>query len=198
MNSPFNPTLTRRALIAKGAAASVVLGTAGSLVACNVKEWIAIALKDLPVVLQIAQSIIAMIGASAGSVDLGISQQAHQAADQAKRGLETALALIQSYEANPQPGLLGQIDSALLAAQANLGSVLTVFHISNPVLQATVAAAIGSAITVVVAIQALVPPPPAASAARMKLSAPKDQSAAIRTAFNEIVAASGGPQYAIS
>lgn len=198
MTSTFNPTLTRRALITKGAAASVLLGTAGSLTACNASDWINIALKDLPIVLQIALSIISMVGAASGSANAGEAAIAEAAAAEAKRDLELALQFVKDYQSHNDPGLLGKIDDLLLAVQSSLGSILSAFHVHNQVLAATIAAAIGSAITVVVAIQSLVPAPPAASAARKAMGAPKDHSHSIKKAYNEVVSASGGAQYAIS
>lgn len=198
MTLMFNPTLTRRALIQKGAAATVILGAAGSMAACNVQEWINAALKDLPIVVQIALSIISMVGAASGSANAAEAQLAQRAADEAKRDLEAALQFVKDYESHKDPGLLGKIDDLLLTAQSNLGSILSSFHVGNQMLAATISAAIGSAITVIVAIQSLIPAPATATAARKKLGRRDDQTEPIKQAFNEVVSATGGAQYAIN
>lgn len=194
-----NPTMTRRALIQRGALTGALAISASSLAleGCNASQWIATALNDLPIILQIDESIISIVGAAKGGTDPNIIAQAEAAAAQAKQALTEAQAFIQQYQANATPGLLSQIDAALTTAQSQLGSILTVLHITNTQLQATLAAGIGSALTIVVAIQALVPPPPAASAKRVALHSASNQSASMKQAYNEAVTAAGGAQFAI-
>lgn len=197
-----NPTMTRRALIQRGAVGGAVvlgMGAVGGLTAgCNAQDWLNTALKDLPIVVQIAESIISIVGAASGSANPGELATAQSAAAEAKKDLESALQFVKDYQSKNDPGTLGKVDDALIAAQGNLNNILSAFHIKNEALAATLAAALGSAITVVVAIQSLIPAPPAATAARKKLGNPKDQSASIKKAFNQVVDATGGSKFAIS
>lgn len=195
-----NPTLTRRALIRRGAIATAGAAalTTVALEGCNAQAWIQTALNDLPTIIEIVTSIISIVGAAQGSADAGAIAVAQKAASDAASALKAAQGFIASYQAAPTGGLLTEIDNALTAAQSNLGSILTALHISNPTLQATIGAAIGSALAVIVYIQSLVPPPPAATRARTAIKAsPSSNAAAIRAAYNEAVTVAGGAQYQI-
>ena len=196
-----NPTLTRRALIQRGAVVTLTAAAgAGALTleGCNAASWIAVVLNDLPTIIQIVTSIISIVGAATGSADAAAIAIAQKAGAEAQAALQEAQQFVQAYQSTPSTTTLGKIDVALTTAQSQLGSILTVLHITNPTLQATIAAAIGSALSVVVYIQSLLPVPPAASAARSAIRASATSNApAIKAAFNESVAAAGGPQYEI-
>ena len=203
MINQLNPS-RRQFLSTVGTGAAVGAFAAAPLVleGCDAQKWISIALSDLPVILQIAESIISIVGAASGQDTAADVAQAQNAAAQAKQALLTAQSLIQQYQASPTGDLLSKIDAALVAAQTNLSSVLSVLHIANPTLQATIAASIGSALTIVVALQALVPPPPTPAPAnvtlnRKALSNQNSNAVAIKVAFNEAVTAAGGSAYAI-
>jgi hypothetical protein len=195
-----NPTLTRRALLQKGAlatAGAAALSTV-TLEACNAQAWIQTALNDLPTILQIVTSIISIVGAATGSADAAAIAIAQKAAADATAALQAAQNFIQQYQANASAGLLNQIDNALTTAQSQLSSILTALHITNPTLQATIAAAIGSALAIVVYIQSLVPPPAVASAQRRAIHASANSNAgAIKAAYNEAVVAAGSPQFQV-
>jgi len=107
-----------------------------------------------------------------------------------KKDLQLVQSLIASYQTaagTSKPGYLVQIDAALNTCLGNLTAIMGAFHVSDQTLEATIAAALGAAITVTTAIQALIPAPSLASASRVALNNPKDQSEAMKTAFNLIV-----------
>src|SRR6266576_915743 len=177
-----NPTFTRRALLKSGAAATAVLAAGCP---ANVQDWIQIAVADLPTILQIVTSILSMAGVAGGV-------QVKQFGAQAQTDLQTVQALITSYKTvngNARPGVLGEIDSTLIAVRGNLTSLLTAFRVVDPVLQQTVAAAIGAAITMLMALQSFIPPPPTAGARRMTMakSSRRDGNEVMKEAFNAIV-----------
>jgi hypothetical protein len=149
------------------------------------------ALADLPTILQIVTSILSIVSATQGGVvSASVLATVNKYGDEAKSDLQTAQTLITSYQAaasSAKPGILGQIDAALIASENNLNAILTAFHVSDTTLEATIAAALGSAITIVLAIQLLIPPPPAAPATRLAMAKPSDQSAAMKAAYNLIV-----------
>lgn len=186
--------LSRREMLSTTGKVALVAGVAGGAVTmegCNPSQWIETALNDLPTILQIVTSILSIASAAGGSSPT-ILAEVTEYGSKAKTALETAQSVVNSYKTaagSQKPGLLGQLDAALLAAQENLQGILSVFHVSDTVVQTTVAAAVGSAITVILAIQALVPPPPVASAKRARLakSAQKDGNQVIKDAFNTIV-----------
>lgn len=186
-------TINRRQMLsatAKGAVAATVLGSVVGIEGCNAQQWIATALADLPTILQIVTSILSIVSASKGTIDAGLLTEVNQYGAEVKKDLQLAQTLITSYQtagATARAGLLGQIDAALNTATGNLNSILTAFHVSDPTLEATISASLGAAITMVLAVQSLMPPPPAAAAVRLSLHNATDQSAAMKQAFNLIV-----------
>lgn len=190
--------VTRRDAI-RLAGVGVVTSSALAMEACNASQWIQTVIADLPTVIEIVVSIMNIIGAATGKADAAAIAVAQKAAAEAKYDLDLALSLIRQYQANDKnTGRLGDINNYLTTAQSNLGSILTALHVTDPTYQAIVAAALGSAISVVTYIQALVPPPPTATPARAALKATVPGSvAAIKAAFNVSVTAAGGAQYMV-
>lgn len=191
--------LQRRDFLIAGSAgvAASTLGLSG----CSASSWITIAINDLPTILQIVTTIISIVGAASGSADAGAVTVATNAANQALADLKEVELLIQGYQTAPSASVLAKIDAGLMDVQTNLAGLLTAFHISNPVLQATLAAAIGSALTILVALQALIPAPATSSALRVELhkaAASSNNALVLKRSFNESVAAAGSPQFAIS
>lgn len=175
----------------KGAVAVAVIGTVPLMEGCSADQWIATALADLPTILQIITSILGIVSAASGGVDPGSLILVNRLGAEAKTDLQLAQTLIASYKAaasSAKPGILTKIDAALGTALGSLDSILTAFHTSNTTLATTIAAALGSSITIILAIQALIPAPPAATAARASLHNEKNQSAAMKTAYNLLVA----------
>jgi hypothetical protein len=200
--------LSRRQFVATSSV-GLAAGAVG-MEGCSPSQWLTIALNDLPTILQIVTSIISIVGAASGSTSAAALALAQTATNKAKDAINEALAFLQQYQANKTNTLLGNVDDALATAQAQLGSILGVLGINNPVLLATLSAAIGSALTIIVAVQTLIPAPvPAptptptpAQQRRVKLTAARkaassDQSIAIKVGYNEALAAAGGSQYAI-
>lgn len=187
--------MNRREWLSTGGKAALVSAAAVSAVGmegCNAEQWIQTALADLPTIVQIVTSILSIASAAQGGVPASVLAQVNAYSTEAKNALTTADSVIQSYkaaQASARPGLLGQIDSALVAAQTNLSNILSVFQVTDQTMQATVAAAVGSAITVILAIQALVPAPPSTSQHRhaLQASAKKDGNYVIKSAYNLIV-----------
>jgi hypothetical protein len=185
-------TMNRREMLVATGTGGVALATVG-LEGCNANQWITTALADLPTILQIITSIIGIV-AAAGAVPANLIAKVNQWGNDAKTALETAQNVITSYQtaqSTAKPGMLAEIDSALSAALANLTSILNVFQVGGDLtLESVIAAALGSAITAVLAIEALVPAPPAPAAKKVRLmTAQKAQngSAIMREAYNLIV-----------
>jgi len=164
-------------------------------------SWINTALQDLPVLVQIATSILQIVSAAQGNgtLDPATATSITTISNQVKSDLTLIQSLVTQYQASPSPTLLGQIDSALTAVQGNLNAILTAFHVSNSALQTTITTSIGLALTVVVAIQSLVPLPPSpAPAARVARVPIKPMGAAqIKSTYNGILAQHGFSAYAI-
>lgn len=195
MNGITRREMLRRSAVA-GVAGCTLTGTALTLEACNASSWIQIALNDLPTVLQIAIAIINIVGAAKGQVDPGVIATAQKLAAEVQTDLQTAQTLIQQYQSSPSSTLLQKINAALVAVNSNLSAILTALHINNSTLQATIAAAIGSAISIVTYLESLVPTPTVTAAAKMK-AAQTSNAPYVKAAFNMAVTAAGGSQYVI-
>jgi hypothetical protein len=162
-------------------------------------SWVQVAVNDLPVLVQIATSILGIVAAAQGkgAVDPAVAAKVQIVAGQVKSDLELVQSLVAAYQsaaAADKPGLLSKVDSALSSVQSNLNALLAAAHVNNAALQATIAASVGLAITTVLAIQSLIPAP-AAKGAR---SAVKPMNAKqLRSSFNSIVASNGYAEFAI-
>jgi hypothetical protein len=172
---------------------------------CNTSQWLTVALNDLPTVLQIATSIIAIIGAASGASTAPAVALANSAAQKAKDAITEAQTFLTQYQANKTTTLLGNVDDALTVAQSQLGSILSILNITDPKWQATLSAGISAALVIIVAVQTLIPAPvpatptPAASRrAQLSKVTATNQSIAIKVGYNEALASAGGSQFAIA
>jgi hypothetical protein len=160
--------MNRRQFIGASAASAAAAGTIG-IEGCNASQWIGVVLADLPTILQIITSIMSMAGQASPA---NISEvQAY--GTEASNDLKLVQTLVAQYKTAASTSLLSQIDAALNTAEANLTAILNAFHVSNPTLQAAVSAGLGSAITIVLSIEALLPKPPAPAAAANVVTGPK-------------------------
>jgi N-acetylglutamate synthase/N-acetylornithine aminotransferase len=183
---------------------AVVLSLALISTGCSA-AWLNTAIADVPVILQIVTSIISIVGIAQGNGGISPAMAAtlQSGAKQATTDLQLVQKLVTDYQtasAANKPTVLGQIDSALSAATQDLGAILTAAHIENQATQAAITAAVGLALTTVLAIQSLIPAPQGATAARGRMSASPVKPltpAQLKTNFNAIVRANGYGQVAI-
>lgn len=191
--------INRRDWIKTAAVAPLAAGSIMAMEGCSTKAWMDVALADLPTILKIVVAILQMAGVAAPG-NLALIQKL---GDDVSKDLLLAETLIAEYKAAPAATLLERIDVALNTAEANLSDILAAFHVLNPVLQATVSAALGSAITIVLAIESLLPKPPVVvvgAAARPdqheQIHDAKNGTPVMLAAFNMIV--KDAPQYRIA
>lgn len=176
---------------------AIALSAAMVVTACNT-SWISTALADLPVLVQIAENIAAIVGAAQGQA--GNSQTAAEiqaAAATAKTGLLAIQALVNSYDAAPaaqKSDILGRIDAGLTAVQSNLQQILTAARVLNPQLQATITGIVTLAQGTLLAIQTLVPSQKVGAA---PLPQRPPSPAALKASYNAIVLQGGLAQYEI-
>jgi hypothetical protein len=177
--------------------AAIALSAAMVVTACNT-SWISTALADLPVLVQIAENIAAIVAAAQGQP--GNTQAATQiqaVAATAKTGLETIQALVNSYNSAPatqKATILGQIDTGLTAVQSNLQQILSGARLLNPQLQTTITGIVTLAEGTLLAIQTLVP---AAKAGPAPLQVQPPSPAALKASYNAMVLQGGLAQYEI-
>lgn len=174
---------------------AIALSAAMVVTACNT-SWISTALADLPVLVQIAENIAAIVAAAQGqSGNTQVATQIQAVATTAKTGLETIQALVNSYNAAPaaqKANILGQIDTGLTAVQANLQQILSAARLLNPQLQATITGIVTLAEGTLLAIQTLVP---AAKAGAKTAQVQPPSPAALKASYNAIVLQGDLAQY---
>ena len=176
---------------------AIALSVAMFTAACNT-SWIQTALADLPVLVQIAENIAAIVGAAqwqAGNTQVTATIEAIAATS--KTGLEAIQALVNSYNAAPaaqKASIAGEIDAGLAAVQANLQQILTAARVLNPQLQATITGIVTLAEGTLLAIQTLVP---AAKAGPKAAQVRPPSPAALKASYNAIVLQGGLSQFSI-
>lgn len=175
---------------------AILLALAITVEGCST-SWIKTALADLPVLVQIAENIAAIVGVAQGQSDTQVKAQIQSVAATAKTGLEAIQALVNSYNSAPasqKATIAGEIDAGLSAVQANLQQILTACRVLNPQLQATITGIVTLAQGTVLAIQTLVP---AAKAGPKAVQVRPPSAAALKASYNAIVLQGGYSQYAI-
>lgn len=176
------------------AGVSIILALALVISGCSA-AWIQTAIDDVPVVLQIATSIISIIQTANGVEDPAVMNEATQAAAAAKNDLQTLQTLVTDYQAAAaadKPNFVGKIDAALAVSQKDLSAILAAFHVKNQNLQLTVATSVGLALSTLAAIQALIP----AQAAKVSAAKPP-KPAALKNEFNSVVSSHGYAQFKV-
>lgn len=165
-------------------------------------SWINAALADLPVITQVALNIASIVAAAQGKGQSGpaVTSQTQNIAAQVKSDLTLVQSLISSYKSSTaaqKPALVQKISAALADVQTNLNAILTAVHVSDAALQATIAAAVGVAVTTIASIESLLPQPvpaPASGAVRASAAAKPPSARQLKKQFNAIFAANGFPQ----
>jgi hypothetical protein len=195
--------LSRRGFIGHlgtGAAVLALAGTSIELEGCST-SWISVALKDLPVIVNIATTVATIVAdaLSGGVLSPAIAAIIQTAATAVNATLTVVSQLVAQYQANPNASIITKIQDALATVQSNLQTILNAAHIDNPALQATIAGIIGLALSVVSALLSILPAPTPVSAKAAKtivVGAPKIPSAsALKSQANAILAANGYAQY---
>lgn len=207
--------LSRREFVRTGAIAGVAATAAGTVVldGCSTAQWLTTIQTDLPILVQIAESIAGIIASAQGKgqVDATTAAMISSISNEVATDLQTIQALVASYQtavASAKPGILGQIEAGLVAVQGNLQAVLNSLHLTNTSIASTITTSIGLAITTVLAIMALMPPaPPQPAPAGIKATMPVARvnikatstkpEAVLKAVFNELVEENGYGQFAI-
>lgn len=162
----------------KGALA-LILALTVTVYGCST-SWIDVAIKDLPVVVQIVTSILSI-------ADVSAVPQAQAAGNEANNDLLVLQKYVADYKAAEDSATkqkaLNDIQSALAAANNNLNNLLAVVHIKDPNKQAAVAAGVAVAMSVLVSIQSLLPGGPTSAVKNVKLANAKE----VKKQFNNAI-----------
>lgn len=191
-SAPANLVLPKPVAIPRRKALSLILVGGGTgvitvgLTGCpqTASEWFTTVLADLPTILETIQGIITLAGASV--VPPTLEAEIQKILNAAITDINLVQTLVSQYKTTPGATLLTQIDVALVDALNNLGTILSDFHVTDPILQSAISAALGLAITTILAIQGLVPAPTTATFARKSLGQ-NNGANVIKESFNFIV-----------
>ena len=189
--------MNRRTFVKCSATGGLILAAAPAAVisGCN-ESWIAVVLNDIPVVVNVVNSILSVVSIATGNGLIGsavaaIITEAVTALAAALTALKDA---IDAYNANPAGGLSAVID-ALKKAQQDANAVMASLPAGtlSATWQLVVIAGLGTVVMILSAIQTLVPGAApvgirakiTAQAAAGKLVLPN--AAAIQTGFNAVL-----------
>jgi hypothetical protein len=123
--------------------------------------WISQAEQIVAAMIPAAANLLTLVAALQGKTISATDLQTIQtAATQAGEDLQLIQSLIAAYEkadATAQPGILNQIESAIVAAQGSLEGLLPALHIKDTATQAKVTAVVGILLSEVQSMAAILP-----------------------------------------
>ncbi|HEY4902658.1 MAG TPA: hypothetical protein VIH89_04225 [Candidatus Sulfotelmatobacter sp.] len=139
---------------------ALVLCATVILSACST-AWISQAEEIVAALIPAAANIVALVAAlQGGNVSAQDLQAIQTAGTQATADLQLLQSLIAEYEkadAQAQPGILNQIQTAIETAQSNLSAILPTLHIKDAATQAKITAVVGVVLSEVQSLAAIVP-----------------------------------------
>ena len=153
---------------------ALVLGGTLMWTACST-GWIAEAEQIVAALIPATANLVTLVATLQGrNISAADLQTIQNAGTQAGADLQLMQSLITQYqkaEASAQPGLLTQIEATMGAVQANLSGLLPALHIKDAATQAKIAAVIGTLLSEVQSMAAIVPlVNPSTSPARMSMA----------------------------
>lgn len=156
--------LTRRqfgkvSLTALGTAAIAGTGTL-ALDGCST-AWITTVENDLPVVVNIVSGLVGIIATATGNglLSAAVGAVVSEAVNAAVASLSALEDAVKAYSANQSAGTLQAVIAALTAAQGDIGKVVAALPAGSvsAVVETVIIAGLGTAITILSSIQALIP-----------------------------------------
>ena len=142
------------------AGVALVLGVTIVLAGCST-AWIAEAEQIVAALIPAAANIVALVaalqGKSVSATDLATIQNAGTQAGADLQLVQSLITAYQKADESAKPGILNQIQAALMTAQAGLKGVLPALHIQDAATQAKITAVLGIVISEVQSLAAIVP-----------------------------------------
>ena len=190
--------MERRNFLKAGALGSGLVLTAPAMMVfetgCNT-NWITVVENDIPVVLEIVNSVLQVITIATGSGALaaGVGAVVTTAINALVASLNAFADAFNAYTSSKSPASLGKVIAALEAAQNDVQAVINSLPAGSvsTTVQTIIVAGIGTVITILSAIQALLPgAAPAALTAHAQAGAVGvvlPNAAALKTGFNAVV-----------
>jgi hypothetical protein len=137
-------------------------------------QWISVALADLPVLTQMALNIGTLVTTLQTGQQLSASEASaiQNISTQASKDLNLLQVLYNEYKANPNTGILQQIQSVIADISQNLPTLLQSAHVSDPTLSARLAAAVNLILATVTSFAQLIPSTPGMATAQKVAAKP--------------------------
>ena len=160
--------------------------------ACNTAKWLDTVGKYLPTAIQVAQSIVSLVGLFAPASTNSDQVVVKQIGDEATKDYQLLDKLYEQYKAAPSPDTRTQSENALATITTNLPAELEAAHIKDPVLLQKVTAAVNILMTVADVIIAQMPvsnPTLVAHKAKAKAGLVKATPATIKAQWDSVVCA---------
>lgn len=185
--------MNRRSFISRGAVSLALAPLAGStvfLTGCPNLDWIAIAQKDIPVIVSIVESLVGVALTASGNGALTpvvlVAIKASAAAAQA--GLTTLTQIVADEKAQPNTSTIQKIEIAISDIGLNLSSILAALPVSIPSgLMQTISAGIALGISTLSSITLLIPAQVSTNSAK-KASMQRTVMTAIKLPDNQTLA----------
>ena len=153
-------TVMTRRMFAQSSVVSLaaVAVTASGMTGCST-TWIDVALKDLPVIVSIANTLVSVIGEATGNAVL--SAAASAAITEAAQIFSTDIGVLQdainAYQSSASASTLTKAIAALDAVQADATKIIAALPINVPALASVLTAGIGTVVSLLAAIESLLP-----------------------------------------
>jgi hypothetical protein len=195
--------INRRSFLASSASMAAVAGAATftipAIEGCS-SSWITTVEQDIPIVVGIINSVLQVVSAATGTgvIAAAVSSLVSAAVQGLSAGLQALQNAVDAYQANKAGGLSGVI-SALLSAQKDAKAVIASLPAGaiDATWQTVIIAGLGTAITILSSLQALIPgAAPAGITAHAQVAAAKQtvilpNGAALKTGFNSVLYLTG-------
>jgi hypothetical protein len=187
---------------------------------CTSAQWLTTLENDLPTLIQIAANIAGIITTALGGglLSAAVGAEISAIGTDISAGLTALQAIINTYNAasaSTKTTLLGKVIAGVQSIVSNIQALLAAAHINNPGLAATITGSATVFLTILLAIQSLLPaapPPVPASAEFPRARVALGQSQNVRVAnpknanlhdvlvavYNEIVMQNGYGKFVVS
>jgi hypothetical protein len=122
-------------------------------------QWVSVALTDLPVLIQMALNITAMVTTLQSGKPLSPDESAavQNISAEASKDLTLLQTFYNEYKASPSAGTMQKIQSVIADINHNLPALLQAVHISDATLAARVTAGVNLILTTVSSFASLIP-----------------------------------------
>lgn len=155
-------------------------------------QWINVAIADLPTLTQMALNIATLVVALQSGKQISTDEAAmiQNISAEASRDLNLLQTLYQQYKAAPNATNLQKIQNTIGLINQNLPALLQSTHVSNSILSARVASAVGLILSTVNSFAALIPQNKVSTSQSVKISVPNRQE--LKKQWNQQVCAPTG------